>query len=626
MTMRIFVFAFASMACASFGRRVAQKATHAPNEEAKQAQEMSGKEVLSTVLFKFMSNFNAPTLQRMRDRRKAADKFGDKKLVVVTGTSSGLGKATTRALLRTGKYHVIGAVRDLDKMEVVAEVENFPKDSFTPMHVELNSFASVHKFVKELKEFKAGKPIDRLICNAGVYQPSLPYAKWSEDGHEQTMQINYLSHFLMTSLLIEDLAAAPDPRCVFLGSVTGNDNTVGGGGVYPIADLKKLEGLKAGAKNPVSMFDGYNFLGAKAYKDSKLCNMMMANMLHDRYHKQTGVAFSSIYPGCIAETPLFREKRPWFRKYFPIFMKYITGGFVGEAEAGQRLFQVAHDPRCAKSGVYWSWNGGPREGRGDEALEKDGQILGGGGAGGGWDSIFENDQSDKVLDKDLANDLFKYSTKITGAEWPTAYQPKSPCPTLKVVGAVTQYMNAKEEAKRMTPDAGVVGGLGGKVLGATAKVTDVVAGNTIGRVAKVAQDSLLGDLPTNAVTGSFQELKEGGEPVKRKRQLLRKLLFWRKNKAADSPATSKDKDAELSQANDEPLIKAQDDQDEPANEASEDAAPVAELELLMQDDQNEPANEASEDAAPVAELDLLMQDGQKFHVPKYTPETQPVPQ
>ena len=83
-------------------------------------------------------------------------------------------------------------------------------------------------------------------------------------------------------------------------------------------------------------------------------------------------------------------------------MKYITGGFVGEEEAGMRLFQVAHDPRCSKSGVYWSWNGGPREGRGEEALEKDGQILGGGGAGGGWDSIYENDQSDKVLNKQTA--------------------------------------------------------------------------------------------------------------------------------------------------------------------------------------------------------------------------------
>ena len=87
-------------------------------------------------------------------------------------------------------------------------------------------------------------------------------------------------------------------------------------------------------------------------------------------------------------------------------------GFVGEEEAGLRLFQVAHDPRCAKSGVYWSWNGGPREGRGAEALEKGGQITGGGGAGGGWDSIYENDQSDKVLNVETAADLWKYSTQV----------------------------------------------------------------------------------------------------------------------------------------------------------------------------------------------------------------------
>ena len=153
-------------------------------------------------------------------------------------------------------YHVIGAVRDLDKMELVAEIEDFPEDSFTPMHVELNDFSSVRKFCEELQQFKAAKPVDRLICNAAVYQPSLPYAKWSVDGHEQQMQINYLSHFLMVSLLLQDMSKAPDPRVIFVGSVTDNDNTVGGGGVYPIADLKQLEGLKAGAKNPISMFDG----------------------------------------------------------------------------------------------------------------------------------------------------------------------------------------------------------------------------------------------------------------------------------------------------------------------------------------------------------------------------------
>ena len=490
--------------------------------------------------FKFMSNFKMPTIQGQLREQKAEAKFGSKKLVVITGTSSGLGRKTARSLLRTGRYHVVGAVRDLDKMEAVAEIEGFAEEDFTAMEVELNSFDSVRKFCDELNTMKMGRPIDRLICNAAVYQPSLPDAKWSVDGHEQQMQINFLSHFLMVSLLLDEIALAPDPRVILVGSVTGNDNTVGGGGVYPIADLKELKGLKAGARNPISMFDGYNFDGAKAYKDSKLCLMMTSNMLHDKYHKQTGIAFSSIYPGCIAESPLFREKRPWFRKYFPIFMKYITGGFVGEEEAGMRLFQVAHDPRCSKSGVYWSWNGGPREGR-DDALNTDGQISGGGGAGGGWDSIYENDQSDKVLNVETAADLWKYSTQVTGAKWPPANQPKSPCPTLVVVGSITKMMNAKQEAKRFTPAPGNVA-VGATIAGVAGTVVDTAVGGTLGAGLKFAQSRLLGDLPEEAKQGSFQEELPSGHGArggKRKRikALWRKVL--RKGPTAEQLAEAK---------------------------------------------------------------------------------------
>jgi protochlorophyllide reductase len=124
-------------------------------------------------------------------------------LVVITGTSSGLGRKTAIALLRTGEYHVIGAVRDTDKMEAVAELDGFDAECFTTMHCELASFDSVRNFCKNVEEFRLGKPIDRLICNAGVYQPSLDHAKWSADDHEQTMQINYLSHFLMIRYVLE---------------------------------------------------------------------------------------------------------------------------------------------------------------------------------------------------------------------------------------------------------------------------------------------------------------------------------------------------------------------------------------------------------------------------------------
>jgi len=498
--------------------------------------------------FKFMSKFKMPTYDP--NAELIAEKFGDRKLVVVTGTSSGLGRKAALALLRSGEYHVIGAVRDLDKMETVAEIDGFDLDHFTPIQCELNSFDSVRNFCTTLDEFRMEKPLDRLICNAGVYQPSLDYAKWSADNHEQTMQINFLSHFLMISKLLPSMMEATDARVIMVGSVTGNDNTVGGGGVYPIADLHELEGFEKGFNNPVAMADGYGFIGAKAYKDSKLCLMMTANYLHYKYHKLTGVTFCSMYPGCIAESPLFREKREWFRTYFPIFMKFITGGFVGESEAGQRLFQVAHDPRCAKSGVYWSWNGGPREGRGAEALEKGGQISGGGGAGGGWDSIFENDQSGKVLSLDASTKLFETSTAITGAEWPTLKMITSPCPTLKVIGAVTQGMVKREELKRMrelgrpgmsdddvevmdkaielaeaeeraaaaTGAAAPAAEKNAAVAQPTKKfskrqrvvmVADKTVGfvlrNTVGRAARLVGGKLLGKIPETAISGSYHE-------------------------------------------------------------------------------------------------------------------------
>ena len=140
----------------------------------------------------------------------------------------------------------------------------------------------------------------------------------------------------------------------------------------------------------------------------QVCNMMTVSELHRRYHEKTGITFASMYPGCIAETALFREKRPWFRKAFPWFMKYVTGGYVGEQEAGERLAQCIDDPKCAKSGVYWSWNGGAKSvGRWSE----DGKPRGAGGSGG---EIFENEQSDAVRDREDAEKVWEYSCKAVG--------------------------------------------------------------------------------------------------------------------------------------------------------------------------------------------------------------------
>jgi len=334
--------------------------------------------------------------------------IGARKLTVVTGASSGLGLNCATSLAKSGRHFVVMAVRDVEKGKRVAKKMGMPDNSYVVMKLELGSLQSVRDFVFNLKAFKSIRPVNNLICNAAVYKPTDPEPAWTDDGFEQSMGINHFGHFLLTNLLLQDMSKAKDARICIVGSITGNTNTVGGGLVYPQADLGNLQGFEKGACKPIAMADGKPFFGAKAYKDSKVCNMMTVSELHRRYHDSTGISFSSMYPGCIAETALFREKRPWFRKVFPWFMKYVTGGYVGEEEAGERLAQVVDDPLCSKSDVYWSWNGNAQQiGRWNE----DGKPRGAGGSGG---EIFENTQSDAVRDRDTAKKMWDLSVKAVG--------------------------------------------------------------------------------------------------------------------------------------------------------------------------------------------------------------------
>jgi len=335
-------------------------------------------------------------------------RIGIRNLCVVTGASSGLGLNCAYTLAKTGRHFVVLACRDVKKGKKLAKKMGFPEGSYTVMKLELASLQSVRDFVANLKAFKSARPLNNLICNAAVYRPTDPEPAWTDDGFEMSMGVNHLGHFLLVNLLMNDMKKAKDARVCIVGSITGNTNTVGGGLVYPQADLGSLQGLEKGGKNPIAMADGKPFFGAKAYKDSKVCNMMTVTELHKRYHESTGIVFSSMYPGCIAETNLFREKRKWFRKGFPWFMKYVTGGYVGETEAGERLAQVIDDKNCRKSNVYWSWNGGAQS---IGKYSKDGKPTGAGGAGG---EIFENEQSSAVKDPVISAKMWEASVFAVG--------------------------------------------------------------------------------------------------------------------------------------------------------------------------------------------------------------------
>ncbi len=274
---------------------------------------------------------------------------------IITGASSGVGLHATKALTERG-WHVVMACRDLDKARVaLAGLQIWPERT-TLLAIDLSAQASVRQFAAAFRD--TGLPLDALVCNAAVYLPLLKQPGRSPEGYEISVATNHLGHFLLCGLLLDRLRGATrqPARLITLGTVTANSEEFGGKVPIPApADLGDLKGLEAGFKAPIAMIDGKAFKAGKAYKDSKLCNMIISRELHRREHASSGIVCNSLYPGCVADTALFRDAPRLFQRVFPWFQKNITRGYVSQALAGQRVADVVADPAFAGSGVHWSW-------------------------------------------------------------------------------------------------------------------------------------------------------------------------------------------------------------------------------------------------------------------------------
>ena len=139
-----------------------------------------------------------------------------------------------------------------------------------------------------------------------------------------------------------------DKRLCIVGSVTANTNTPRPGAAE--ANLGDMSGLEAGLKgdrNAGAMIDGDRFIGPKAYKDAKLCNILTVKEMSNRWHEETGVTFSTMYPGCIADTRCSGTTPPPVSS--SAHQKYVTKGYVTESEAGGRLASVVSEPQYTES-------------------------------------------------------------------------------------------------------------------------------------------------------------------------------------------------------------------------------------------------------------------------------------
>ncbi|HET6165459.1 MAG TPA: SDR family NAD(P)-dependent oxidoreductase [Marmoricola sp.] len=250
----------------------------------------------------------------------------DQKTIVITGASDGIGLESASQLAAQG-HHVVIVGRSPDKVAAAVkrirhESPEVPVESFV---CDFASFAAVRDLADQLL---ASYPrIDVLVSNAGTV---FDKRTLTGDGNEATFQVNHLSGFLLTELLLDRLVASAPARIVITSSV---------GSYRGKLDLDDL-GFER----------GYSIM--RAYDRSKLSNVLYTRELADRLHG-TDVTANCLHPGAVATN--IWSGAPWFARPVLELAKRV---FMEKPETGgSRLTYLATSPDVeGLSGGYYEKN------------------------------------------------------------------------------------------------------------------------------------------------------------------------------------------------------------------------------------------------------------------------------
>ncbi len=192
------------------------------------------------------------------------------KSCIVTGANKGIGYAASRAIAAMGA-EVILACRQPEAGEAarrsIEAATGSRKVTVSPL--DLASLASVRRFATDFTS--THDRLDLLVNNAGIYTSKRTL---TDDGFERTWEVDYLSHFLLTNLLIDPLRRAAPSRVI---NVSSQGHQMG-----------RIE------------FDNLNretgWSGIRAYGQAKLAQILFTKEFARRF-AGTGVSAFAVHPG-----------------------------------------------------------------------------------------------------------------------------------------------------------------------------------------------------------------------------------------------------------------------------------------------------------------------------------------
>jgi retinol dehydrogenase-14 len=220
----------------------------------------------------------------------------DGKVVLITGGTSGIGKAAATALAGMGAEVVVTGRNRQKGEDAVEEIRRESgNDKVSLLLADLAVQAEIRRLARE---FEASHDrLDVLVNNAGAFKTRRTE---TPDGIEMTLAVNHLAPFLLTNLLLDLLKESAPSRIINVSSDAQRLGKI---------DLDDLQSERRYRAFPV-------------YGKSKLANIMFTYELAERLH-DTGVTANCMHPGSVntdfgkgergVSMLLFRAFKPFMR-------------------------------------------------------------------------------------------------------------------------------------------------------------------------------------------------------------------------------------------------------------------------------------------------------------------------
>jgi NAD(P)-dependent dehydrogenase (short-subunit alcohol dehydrogenase family) len=216
------------------------------------------------------------------------------KTVVITGGTSGIGEVAAATLARMGARIVLIARDKIRADATLARLRDTAPGIAHAVHfADLLRLAEMKRVAAQIADHE--QRIDVLINNAGGLFAT---HRLTEDGLERTFALNHMAYFLVTEGLRGRLSASA--RIVNTASSAHQGATL---------DFDDLQSAK-------------NFGSLKAYRRSKLCNILFTRELARRL-RGSGVTANCLHPGFVAtrfgdQSGPLMSRLVWLAKFFAI--------------------------------------------------------------------------------------------------------------------------------------------------------------------------------------------------------------------------------------------------------------------------------------------------------------------